>query len=236
MPGTPSREKDAMNPVAKRMTQVALSIVFSAVLLFGGSGRLGWIWAWVYLALSVAVVVANAATLLPSHRDVIAERAGVGAGAKRWDRWLGGGTAVATVVGLLVAGLDARLSWTAPVPLYTHVVGVACLITGNALFTWALAVNPFFSTIVRIQTDRGHRVVDTGPYRSVRHPGYVGWIVTALGTPVLLGSVFALAPAVAGCALMIWRTATEDRTLRDELPGYEDYARRVRYRLMPGVW
>ncbi len=233
----PGSETDTMHAVAKRITQVALSIVVSGVLLFAASGRLDWTWAWAYLALAIAIVLVNAVALLPAHRDVVAERAGAGEGAKTWDKWLGGAaTAVSSIGGLLVAGLDARLGWTAPLPLRTHLIGGFALVAGYGLFTWAMAVNPFFSTIVRIQRDRGHTVVDRGPYRAVRHPGYVGWIATALAAPILLGSAWALAPAALGCALMVARTAMEDRTLHRELPGYRDYAARVRYRLVPGIW
>ena len=231
------RERHTVNAVAKRMTQVALSIVFSGVILFGASGRLDWTWAWIYLAICLAVVLFNALTLLPAHRDVVAERAGAGEGAKPWDKWLGGAaTVVSSICGLLVAGLDARFAWTAALPLRTHLVGAGGLIAGYALFTWAMTANPFFSTVVRIQRDRGHTVVDRGPYRTVRHPGYVGWILTALAAPTLLGSAWAVVPAALGCALMIARTAMEDRTLREELPGYLEYAARVRFRLVPGVW
>ncbi len=226
-----------MDAARKRMTQVVLGIVLSGAILFGASGRLDWLWAWVYLGICVAIVLVNAAILLPAHRDVVAERAGAGEGAKTWDKWLGGGaTFVSSVVGLLVAGLDARFAWTAPLPLRTHLIGAGGLVAGYALFTWAMTANRYFSTIVRIQTDRGHTVVDTGPYRAVRHPGYVGWTVTALAVPILLGSAWAIVPAVLGCVLMVVRTALEDLTLRRELPGYTDYARRVRYRLVPGVW
>lgn len=226
-----------MSPVARRMAQVGLSILVAGVMLFGSSGSLDWGWAWVYVGLSVAVVLFNALTLLPAHRDLVAERAGAGEGAKDWDKWLGGtATIVSSVIGLLVAGLDARFGWTGALPLRTHFIGAGGFVAGYGLFTWAMAANPFFSTIVRIQTDRGHTVVDRGPYRAVRHPGYVGWIVTALAAPLLLGSAWAVVPAALGCALMIARTAMEDRTLREELPGYVEYAAKVRFRLLPGVW
>lgn len=226
-----------MDAVAKRMTQVGLSIVFGGVLLFGGAGRFDWLWAWIYLGLATGFVVMTGLLLLPSHRDVIAERAGVGQGAKAWDRWLGGGTAVfSSVFGLLVAGLDARFGWTLALPLRTHLIGVGCFLAGSGLLTWAMAANRFFSIVVRIQKDRGHTVVDAGPYAVVRHPGYVGWIVSALAVPLVLGSAWALVPAGIGVVLMIVRTVLEDRTLREELPGYADYAARVRFRLLPGVW
>lgn len=226
-----------MSPVARRMTQVALSIVASAVILFGSAGRIDWGWAWTYVGLAAAFVLLTALLLLPSRRDLIAERAGAGEGAKTWDKWVGGAASIlASVGGLLVAGLDARFGWTRTLPLRTHLIGVGCFVAGYGLFTWAMAANPFFSTFVRIQKDRGHTVVDAGPYRAVRHPGYVGWIVSALAAPLLLGSVWALVPAALGSCVMVARTALEDRTLRRELPGYEDYATRVRSRLLPWVW
>jgi len=109
-------------------------------------------------------------------------------------------------------------------------------IPGAALFTWSMAVNPFFEKTVRIQTERGHRVIDTGPYHVVRHPGYVGFFGWSLSVPLLLGSWWAFLPAFAAAIGIVIRTALEDRTLRAELTGYEEYATRVRYRLIPGVW
>ena len=102
--------------------------------------------------------------------------------------------------------------------------------------TWAESVNKFFEPTVRIQTDRGHKVIDTGPYALVRHPGYVAACLLFMGMPLALGSLWALIPAVLSCLLLVVRTILEDRTLREELSGYEEYTQRVRYRLIPGVW
>jgi protein-S-isoprenylcysteine O-methyltransferase Ste14 len=226
-----------MSAVAKRFAQVGLGIIASAAILFGAAGRLDWPWAWVYVGLSLATVLITALFLLPGRRDLIAERARAGMGAKTWDKWLGGmATLFASGIALLVAGLDARLGWSWELPLHTHLVGFACFVAGYGLFMYAMATNRFFSTFVRIQKDRGHTVVDTGPYRAVRHPGYVGWITAAMGTPLLLGSAWALVPAALGAVLMIARTAMEDQTLRRELDGYIDYVGKVRYRLVPGIW
>jgi protein-S-isoprenylcysteine O-methyltransferase Ste14 len=116
------------------------------------------------------------------------------------------------------------------------VVGYVPFLAGLGLVTWAEAVNKFFEPTVRIQTDRGHRVIDTGPYAVVRHPGYVGFTLLFLGAPVCLGSVWALIPAIAASALLVVRTRWEDETLQAELPGYAEYARRVQYKWIPGVW
>ena len=102
--------------------------------------------------------------------------------------------------------------------------------------TWAESVNRFFEPTVRIQTDRGHRVIDTGPYAIVRHPGYLAAWFFFLGIPLSLGSLWAIIPAIFSCVILVVRTILEDRTLQNELPGYKEYAKRVRYRLLPGIW
>ncbi len=115
-------------------------------------------------------------------------------------------------------------------------VGLALLLAGYALASYALIENAYFSGMVRIQTDRGHQVVSSGPYRWVRHPGYTGALLAYLGTPLLLDSIWALLPAVFLTVALIIRTRLEDQTLQAELDGYRDYAQRVRYRLLPPVW
>lgn len=136
----------------------------------------------------------------------------------------------------IVMGLDVgRFHWS-NLGLWVTVLGVAVFSAGWALLTWAMVVNPHFETIVRIQVDRNHRVVTTGPYQVVRHPGYVGAGLWALGSPLIVGSAYGLLPAGITVGLLVLRTGLEDRTLRAELPGYADYARRVRYRLVPGIW
>ncbi|WP_428633738.1 methyltransferase family protein, partial [Sedimenticola sp.] len=107
---------------------------------------------------------------------------------------------------------------------------------GYAFAAWALAENAFFSSVVRIQVDRGHVVCDSGPYRFVRHPGYTGSILPLFGTVLALSSVWTVIPAVVASIITVIRTALEDRTLQDELPGYRDYVRRVRFRLFPGIY
>jgi len=157
--------------------------------------------------------------------------------AKRWDRLL------VIVIGMvltpavwLVAGLDRRYGWS---PGAGFVLGAAALVIallGGALVVWAASSNTFFSAIVRIQKDRGHTVVSGGPYAAVRHPGYAGTVAANLAGPVVLGSLWALVIGALIVALLVVRTALEDRTLQRELDGYADYARRVRWRLLPGVW
>jgi protein-S-isoprenylcysteine O-methyltransferase Ste14 len=137
---------------------------------------------------------------------------------------------------VIVAGLDHRHNWSSEFPLWLIMIGFILIALGYAFAAWALAENRFFSSVVRIQTDRGHVVCDTGPYRFVRHPGYAGNIPPLFGIVLALGSVWALLPAAAALIITVIRTALEDRTLQEELPGYRDYARRVHYRLIPGIY
>ncbi len=136
----------------------------------------------------------------------------------------------------IVAGLDHRFGWSAAFPIWLNVIGLILIATGYGLAVWALAENRFFSSMVRIQTDRGHAVCDSGPYRIVRHPGYAGNILPLAGIVLALSSVWTLIPAAAALCIVVIRTALEDRTLRDELPGYLEYTRRVRSRLIPGIY
>lgn len=221
--------------VAKRLTQLGGLLVVYGLLLFLPAGRLDWPWAWGMLGLYVTMVAANAVVLLRVNPELIARRA-EGAGQKGWDRVLTSVWALMGLAGLVAAGLDQRLGWTGPLPVAGHAAGAVGYGLGAALFSWAMAVNAYFSTVVRVQADRGHTVCTTGPYRFVRHRGYVGAILQALAAPLLLGSLWALVPGVLSAGLIVTRTVLEDRTLRAELPGYADYSRAVRYRLLPGLW
>jgi protein-S-isoprenylcysteine O-methyltransferase Ste14 len=137
---------------------------------------------------------------------------------------------------VIVAGLDHRFGWSAVFPLWLIVLGIFLIALGYAFSLWALVENRFFSGVVRIQTDRGHVVCDSGPYRIVRHPGYAGNILPLLGIVLALSSLWTLIPAAVALVIAVIRTALEDRTLQEELPGYKEYARRVRYRLFPGIY
>jgi protein-S-isoprenylcysteine O-methyltransferase Ste14 len=190
----------------------------------------------IVLALFLA---AHPIILIPINPDLLVEREkGLRAkGVKSWDRWiaaLAGG--VFPMASWIVAGLDFRFGWTESLPLAIHLGGLLGMALGFALFLWAMACNAFFAEGVRIQTERGHTVATGGPYRYVRHPGYSGAILAMVASPLLLGSLWALIPAIMSAALYVVRTSLEDKLLKAELPGYEEYAHRTRYRLMPGVW
>jgi protein-S-isoprenylcysteine O-methyltransferase Ste14 len=157
--------------------------------------------------------------------------------AKAWDKVLAPLMALSVSFPLvIVAGLDQRFDWSPVFPLWLIVLGFILILFGYAFAVWALVENRFFSSVVRIQADRGHVVCDSGPYRIVRHPGYAGNILPLLGIVLALGSVWTIIPAVVALMIAVIRTALEDRTLREELPGYPEYTRRVRYRLIPGTY
>ena len=169
--------------------------------------------------------------------EVISARINRHKGTKRWDLLLGAIFILPTMLAILIVAAldDGRYHWS-HLPWWGVVLGYTLLVIGMVGLTWAEAVNKFFEPSVRIQTDRGHRVIDTGPYAIVRHPGYVSGFLVFIGMPLCLGSSWALIPAVLVCLLLVVRTIWEDQTLREELAGYREYAQRVRYRLIPGVW
>ncbi len=222
--------------VIKRMVQVAAIIVLQGAILFISAGRLDWVMAWVYVLVYFAVVGFNSLVLIPRNPDLIAERGQPQQNVKSWDKTLSGLVGVASLGSLVVAGLDVRWGWSPEFALAILVAGTLLLVAGYALFSWAMVSNAFFSTLVRIQQDRSHTVATQGPYRFVRHPGYVGWILLSIGTPLMLGSWWALIPEALSAVLMVVRTALEDRTLQAELAGYKDYVAQVQYRLLPRVW
>jgi protein-S-isoprenylcysteine O-methyltransferase Ste14 len=232
----PDRGADTARGVTRWLIRESLGVVMVAVILFVSAGRLDWPMGWAMVAVYAVWVGANALILIPRNPALLAERATRQAGAKRWDTVLLSIVGLSTIAKYVVAGLDLRFGWTAPLPPWLPIAGLVVAALGYALGTWAMAANAFFSLEVRIQEERGQSVASGGPYRFVRHPGYSGTIAFELASPILLGSLWALIPGVLSALLMVVRTWLEDRTLHDELDGYRDYARQVRYRLLPGVW
>jgi protein-S-isoprenylcysteine O-methyltransferase Ste14 len=207
------------------------------VLLIAGTIRWWQFWAdWVVVVLGSVV---GRLILARIHPDLIRERASYDSKAdvKPWDRVLMPLVAlILPSLTLIVAALDKRFEWSTAPALWVQIAALVLLTLGTLLGHWATFANRFFAAVVRIQTDRGHQVVDTGPYRFVRHPGYAGLAISAVVVPLLLGSYWAFIPAVLHLVALVIRTALEDRTLRDELPGYEEYTQRTQYRLLPPIW
>lgn len=198
-----------------------------------------WRWAMAYAlsAMHLATALVQSLLLIPRSPEMLAERSQrLRKGTKGWDRVILGVYGTSFFAVLVIAALDHRWHWAAPLPLFAQLAGAAAWTAGWALVTWAMLANAFFAFSVRIQSERGQSVVTSGPYRLVRHPGYVGAIVTVFGAALLLGSAWALAPAALVLVSLTVRTALEDRTLRRELTGYEEFTHRTRWRLVPGVW
>jgi protein-S-isoprenylcysteine O-methyltransferase Ste14 len=212
----------------------AMGLVF-ATLLFVPARRLDWTLGWIYVGIMLIYAGVNWACLARWNPELIARRMRFGKGTKTWDKVWAVLYAPVMVALYVVAGLQARDGAVSP-PGPAWLLGLAMFLPGAAMLTWSMVVNPFFEKTVRIQTDRGHRVIDTGPYAYVRHPGYLGFVGWILSAPLLLASTWAVAPAVLAVAGLVIRTALEDRTLQNELTGYPEYAARVRYRLVPGIW
>ncbi|MFO7321579.1 MAG: isoprenylcysteine carboxylmethyltransferase family protein [Chloroflexota bacterium] len=216
--------------------QITGLLILMAI-LFASAGTLSWPAGWLYTGVYAATIIAQAIVVLPRQPGLIAERAKLQQGTKFWDIAL---TLVAIVllpmVSWAIAGLDYRYGWTAAQPVWIPVAGLLLTALGWGIVIWSMASNPYFSATVRIQAERDHHTVSSGPYRFIRHPGYVGTIIFHLAMPLVVGSLPAFYPNLVTAALLVLRTALEDRTLRDELPGYREYAARTRYRLIPGVW
>jgi protein-S-isoprenylcysteine O-methyltransferase Ste14 len=203
------------------------------------SGNWSWVQGWIYAVITIGLSILSRVLIAKKSPDLIKERGGFtkAEGVKPWDRKIVPLIAIyLPVVVLVVAGLDERFGWPPEIPLWLVGVSLLVILLGYTVGIWAMLSNPFFSSVVRIQTDRGHVAVDSGPYRYVRHPAYISSIVTWVAIPLLLGSAWSLIPAAVTCGLIVLRTKLEDQTLIDELTGYSEYAQRTRYRLLPGVW
>ena len=240
-PGTAANRAQAQAATQRKvrlwLAKQVFFLLLLAVTLFWSAGRLDWRQGWLQFGLYVLVVAAQALLLIPRSPELIAERSGYQKGTRNWDLAVtGAAAAVLPMAAWVIAGLDERHGWSPELPLWAEWIAAAVWLAGYALTIYAMSANAYFSATVRIQDDRGQTVATDGPYRWVRHPGYVGAITFQLATPFMLGSLWALLPSLLSAALYVLRTALEDRTLQRELAGYVEYARRVRYRLVPGLW
>ena len=232
-------EEAAQTVSPRQWIRLVVAYLLIPLILLICGGDLGWWQAWLYSLLILAAGIGGRMWAEQRHPGITAERQNKESfhNAKAWDKVLAPLMAVSVVFPMvIVAGLDHRYNWSPEFPLWLSVVGFIFIAFGYAFAAWALAENRFFSGVVRIQTDRGHVVCDSGPYRFVRHPGYAGNILPLFGIVLALGSVWTLIPAAVASIISVIRTVLEDQTLQEELPGYRDYAQRVRYRLIPGIY
>ena len=206
-------------------------------LLFAGAGRFDWLRGWICVILFVINGVAVRSIAGHFNPSLIeARRTWLHKDAKASDRILVMALVPLMLCQPLVAGLDAvRFHWSS-IPFAFMYLGIALYVLAMGVITWAISINPFAESTVRIQSEREHRVITSGPYRAVRHPLYASMVVVFIAVSLILGSAWALALTGLVAVFLIVRTALEDRTLRRELPGYEEYSQRTRYRLLPGVW
>lgn len=222
---------------ARRLLGLWNGLVFLGwlALPFAAAGSAAWWPGLVHLAALLLGAAIQRAIVARRNPSLLLRRREIGPGTMGWDlAWNALWWPLLAAVAVL-AGLDHRAGGPS-LPLPALAAGLLLLAAGFSLSTWAMASNPFFEGTVRIQREVGHRVVDAGPYRRVRHPGYLGLVLWALATPLLLLSRRAIPAALWAAAWVVLRTALEDATLRRDLPGYADYARRVRTRLVPGLW
>lgn len=214
-------------------------VVFTLLLgvaLFVSAGTSAWQAGLLTFAIVAALQVINGVILLVRSPELLVERAQMKANVYRWDIPLAVTMAYGSHLVAVVAGLDFRFAWSTPLGGGALLAGVILMLAGNLLTMWAMLVNQFFSGLVRIQTERGHRVADGGPYGWVRHPGYAGMLLFVVGFPLALEQSWALLPAALVVSVTFLRTSREDAVLQANLPGYAEFARRVRYRLLPFIW
>ena len=219
--------------ILRRIVQTISTLIFQCILLFVSAWSLSWNWAWIFIATGVIILVINYIVL---PREVIEERGRKKENVKKWDKILMTMNIIPVLGIYVLSGLDYRFNWSNNLHYSIHIIGLIVLFLGAMLFTWSMVSNKFFSTMVRIQDERGHQVAIEGPYKYVRHPGYVDFILMALATTIALGSIVALSMSCLVSVIFIICTTLEDKILHIELKGYEEYSKKVKYRLIPLIW
>ena len=224
--------------IRKMIFRFTILALFGPALLFFSSGDLRWTMGWIFAAVAFFYTLLSRLAVLRKYPDLISERIDSfqKENVEPWDK------VIVPVIGvvlpamtMITAGIDRRFFWSPGFPLWMQPAALALMILGGLFAHWAVMENRFFSAVVRIQKDRGHTVVTSGPYRFVRHPGYAGGLLFNIFMPVALGSLWALVPALLNVVLTVVRTALEDRTLILKLDGYAEYAARTKSRLIPGL-
>lgn len=222
----------------KFLRRTVLSLVFLGAILFGAAGTLAWPQAWIYLALAAIMSIGGGFWLARHDPALLAERLRplIQRDQKRWDKLLMGVMLALWIGWLILMGLDAKRFHWSEVPLALQVVGVVLICLCSYVVWLTFKANSYAAPVVKVQRERGHQVVSTGPYGYVRHPMYAGALLFLAGAPLLLGSWWGLVAGAGLVLLIALRAVLEERTLTAELDGYAAYAERVRYRLVPRLW
>lgn len=214
---------------------LAVSLFFFFV-LFISAGHINYWQGWLYVSMNLFMTLM---TVLASmgNTELISERLKPGEGIKKWDKFLLGISALVYLIMLIVSGLDSgRFHWSPNLHWGLYIIGIMLTLFGHSFFLIAKRQNKFFSSVVRIQTERGHKVCDTGLYKIVRHPGYFGMLISTMGFPLLLGSLWSIIPVIISISILLIRTYLEDKTLINELAGYKEYTQKTLYKLIPKTW
>jgi len=242
MPASATRNTDEQRAGLNRsgirgIAAQSILIIIGLVILFASAGTLAWINAWIYAGLVSIYQVISTVVLARVNPQLLNERGTViKAGTKTFDKVWVAIVPIFTFGNLVVMGFDAvRYQWSV-MPFWLTYIGIFMFVAATPIATWAMAVNKFFEWTVRIQDDRQQYVCTSGPYGTIRHPGYIGLIVSLLAYPFILGSWWGFLPNGILSLIIVIRTALEDRTLQKELPGYREYAQKVKYRLIPLIW
>ena len=216
--------------------QLAICFVIWGGLLFLSAGDFTWLRGWLHVGLWMITFLVNATVLFKFNRELVSARLKPQWSSERSDTILLMLFLPVTLAIPVIAGLDAvRYRWSS-LPSWLVYAGITLHTVGDVFLLWTMVVNPFLEKTIRVQTERGHRVITTGPYARVRHPMYSGVVLMILAVPLMLGSVWTFAPAVAMTLLLMARILVEERLLRRDLPGYEEYLRKTRWKIIPGVW
>lgn len=235
----PSSEDSSKPNMLRAVIGFAIYMLLAPIALFIAAGTLDWPIAWLFVILQFVAIIGSRLISMWRHPDLLRERADVagGKGAASWDKLMVPIIAIlAPVIIMIVAGLDHRFGWPPDFAPIVQYVATFLIVLGYGVSVWAMGVNRFFSAVARIQEERGQVVVTSGPYRILRHPSYAGGLLAGLATPFMLNTLWALIPSIISIVVLIIRTVFEDRMLVDGLEGYADYAKRTRYRLIPGIW
>lgn len=210
-------------------------LIFSAI-LFLCAGKINYFQGWIFLTTNLITALMNF-WAIRNDTELMTERSKIGQGTKSWDKLILALSGLTYLTSVAISGFDSgRYQWSPNFHWSIYVLGIALTLIGQVIFLKARKENKFFSSVVRIQTDRGHVVCDTGVYRIVRHPGYSGMTISLAALPLITGSLLSIIPIIIAIILLFMRTYFEDEVLKKELSGYNEYAQKTKQRLIPKIW